>query len=64
MNPGSTLHNLNSPLGRLSYAQLHLTPPVTQERADKFCQEFRNQVENNGLNPPLARKEAKKKAKP
>jgi hypothetical protein len=54
-------HNLNSPMGRLSYSQLHLKPPVTQDLADAFIKEYRHQVEDLHVPPPLARKEAKEK---
>ena len=47
-------------MGRLSYAQIHLVPPVTQAMADAFIKEYRHQVEDLHLPPPLARKEAKK----
>ena len=56
-------HNLNSPSGRLSFAQTYLPPPVSQAKADAYTAEYREQVEQQGTYPPIARKEAKDKVK-
>lgn len=63
MNPGSTRHNLRSTLGRLSFAQKFLAPPVSQARADAYVAEYLKQVEQESLPPPLARKEARDKTR-